>query len=383
LADRGAKVVGWEASPQNAEVARLISDINGVHVSFVTKELNAQTAGEISQNHYDAAIILSVFHHIIRFQGLEKTKLITKNLLERIPVLYVELAKKGEDPSLPWDKYQPEDELEIFKGLDVKIKKLGMFDNHLSSKKRPLYRIHSKKSVKVNAKEYNYDKVTFSAYSNSPIRRYGSLKRKYYFSDKYVIKEYGLATENEKELNTPEAYQEISALRTINRLSKNGSLRHSYPKLIDAEINEKLSRFVIEKTEGELLSDLAVILSNESDAKEKVALNVARSTLAQLTELHQNGIYHNDIRSWNIIVNDKGTQLIDFGNSSGIAAEDDTSALLWALYDFLNDTREANGKAGELPPEGPFKPYKELHDLYMLISKGQKDPAALHKKLKA
>lgn len=381
LADRGAIVQGWEASPQNAEVARLIGRINGVPVDFLTRELNKEAANQLKPDCFDAVIVLSVFHHIIRFQGLEATQQMVRTLLEKIPVMIVELARKGEDPKLPWDKSQPEDELEIFAGLDVKITKIGSFGNHLSSKERPLYMVESKKVVTVNKKPYLYQTTTHAAYKNSPVRRIRSSHRQYYFSDQYIVKEYGLSEHDEKIFNIPEANTEIATLTALSKMKKSGQLKQDYPEVIDAEVTEKLSRIVIKRNRGELLSDAAKAKPDEVGT---VVTAVLKDVLSQLAELRTLNLFHNDVRAWNIIYNadKKSALLIDYGNASVVTEHNDVQQLLWALAGYLTDSSEIGESRNSLPERTVFKQYKNAQAVYDLVEKGETNPIEILKKVK-
>lgn len=381
LADRGAQVQGWEASPQNAEVARLISQINGIPVDFRTKELNLETVQEVPADHFDAVIVLSVFHHIIRFQGLEATQKMVKALLEKAPVMIVELAKKGEDPKLPWDKSQPANELDIFKGLDVTITKIGSFGNHLSNKKRPLYMVEANKRVSVNGKKYVYETMTHAAYKDSPIRRITTSHRKYYFSKEHIIKEYGLTHPHEKLFNVPEANTEIATLTALNKMKKNGRLSQDYPVLMDAEVTEKRSRIAIKRTPGILLSDLG---SETPEAKQKIVKTVLQDILGQLAEIRSLNLHHNDVRGWNILYDEAkdGALLIDYGNVSRVAELDDVTQLVWALGSFISGSSEIGEEAGKLPDKAVFKGYAEALTVYALVQEGTTDPGSILKKVK-
>lgn len=370
FADRGAVVEAWEASPQNAEVARLIQHINGIPVRFVTKHLSPETAQTIPANEFDVVIVLSVFHHIIRFQGLETTKAVVAELMHKCPMMFVELAKKGEDAGLPWDKSQPEDELAIFQELDVNITKIGAFPNHLSDKTRPLYKVEANKTVTVNGTHYVYTRASHSAYDKSPLRRNHELHRKYYFSDDYIIKEYGLKTTTERHFNIPETYQELGSLYALSKLWEKGKIKSTFPEIYDYEIVNGQSRLVFRRLDGTLLSDLE---SKSPAVDEKIVKVVLRDVLGQLADMHANHLYHNDVQSWNIIVNDTKALLIDFGHTSQILLYDDVTCLVWAVYDFLTNSRETDSTA--LPPVRPFTTMPTAAAFYELVKQGNTDAA--------
>lgn len=337
LADRGATVEAWEVSPQNAEVAQLISHINGIPAAIKTKELNLKTAQNVPNDMFDAVMVLSVFHHIIRFQGLEETQKMVKILLQKAPVLFVELAKKGEDPSLPWDESQPQNELDIFKGLDVEIQKIGSFGNHLSKNERPLYMVKAKKVVEVNDRPYIYETITHAAYEKSPLRHINSSRRVYYFSREHIIKEYGLGGLDEKRVNVPEAQTEIATLTSINKLKEKKQLHQRYPTVLDFEVTKKYSRTVIKRDNGVLLSDLPEMTKSK---KQHVVKVVLKDVLSQLAELQTINLFHNDVRPWNIIYDEVEDEalLIDFGNASRVSEQDDVKQLMRSAASVLDES---------------------------------------------
>lgn len=147
FADRGAITYGWDSNPKNAEVSRLIGDINGIKIDIKTKVFDADSMRTIKGDSYDVITILSVLHHVIHAHGLKYTQELMEYILSVTPVLIVELAKKGEDKNLFWDESQPKHELDIFELVKdkVDIKEIGTFHNHLSNNKRPLYAITLKK----------------------------------------------------------------------------------------------------------------------------------------------------------------------------------------------------------------------------------------------
>jgi 2-polyprenyl-3-methyl-5-hydroxy-6-metoxy-1,4-benzoquinol methylase len=147
FADRGAVVEGWEANYTNAEVSRLISELNNISVTFKTQEFNLNSINFIKKGDFDIVFIFSVLHHVTYYQGLNTTKELMKRLIDTVPVLIVELARKGDrSKHARTNKSQPENELEIFDLIKdyVTIKKLGEFEAF--KKPRPIY-IISKNTV--------------------------------------------------------------------------------------------------------------------------------------------------------------------------------------------------------------------------------------------
>lgn len=373
LADRGATAEAWDMHALNIEISQRIGDINGIGVKFRTNELTLETAKTIPAGKFDVVILLSLFHHIVRFQGLEQTQQIVKELFGRIPVMVVELARKGEDPALPWDKSQPDDELAIFDLVkdDVEIKKIGEFKNHLSEKTRPLYVIQKKKTVAVNANTYAYSYSTTEAYKDSPVSRYG-LVRRYYFSDEYIVKEYVFEPSTFGD-NVVQILNEVNLLLHVVA----GRVHHA-PELVDFEVSRERACVVIKRVEGELASDL------DLKGKHQKVRKLAEDALKTLADLEKINLYHNDIRSWNLIVDAKGRGwVIDYGMAGVLKVDDDALALLWMLHAMLRGERELyRGGDSSLPDEASFTD-PALRAVYKAVKKGERSPARLLAALQA
>jgi O-antigen chain-terminating methyltransferase len=322
MADRGAVVEGWEENVRNAEAARLIGELNGIGVDFKTKEFNVDTVKTIRSNEFDVALLLSVVHHIIRFNGIEPTKKLIKDLMDRVPVLVVELAKKGENPSLVWDSAQPKDELEIFELVkdDIEIEKIGDFKNHLSNKTRPLYLISKKKVLRVNSKNYEYELLQNIAYKGSPVA-YRDIKRRYYFGKDFIAKEYVF----DNGLPKDTYIQIFNEINVLTKLSDKGI--YHLPRLIDFELQSNRAVIIFERIEGELLSS--------GKLKHPQMKKVIQDVFRTLDGLHEAGYYHNDIRAWNVIISPDKKQafLIDFGLADPIAQEDDIASAIQLIVE--------------------------------------------------
>lgn len=366
LADRGAVVEGWEYNAKNVEVANLTKAINGIPVKFLTKEFNPENVATITDTQFDVAIVLSVFHHIIYYHDLEYTQRLVADLLMKVPVLIVELARKGEDSKLPWDRAQPDDELAIFDLVKdkVSIRQIGEFGNHLSSNRRPLYAVSLKQTVTVNGHAYSFERKTAEAYAGSPVAS-GHSQRRYYFAKDYVVKEYVF--------NDPERKVEwrtiVNELNVLDNLLADKDVYH-LPRLVDHELTNHGAKLVVRRTAGNLLADEPALSPGR-------VRKIASDILKTLADLRANGLYHNDVRSWNIIVTAAGAWLIDYGWAAPLSTDDDILSLLWALQAALSGVREHYeiGKQ-HLPPPVLFKE-PALKALYAAVKKGERDPATL------
>jgi O-antigen chain-terminating methyltransferase len=368
FADRGAVTYGWEINPKNAEVANLIGRINGIPSTIRTKEASIESIKEIKPGEYDIIILLSVLHHIVHFKGLEYVQELVKELYNKVSTLIVELAVKDEDTALYWNESQPENELAVFDMVrdDIEISKIGEFKTHLSLKARPIFMISEKeKKIIINGKIYSYDKKTNLAYDSSLFPyEYPGLRRYYYFSHAYIIKEY-IFTEKNNE-NAKQIIVEMG-----NMFSLQGITKVKITTLIDFEIREQSAFIVIARDDGELLSDIL-------DKKEINPEKVLHDVLEFLAVLEEYNIHHNDIRSWNILWDGGHAQVIDYGIMSHIVKDDDIVSLLWVLDAILTKCKERSlqARSKSLPPKSHFY-VPRLQGMYEIIEEGERSPKKL------
>ena len=145
--DRGMVGRGSDIDPRNVSLCQEIQRYTPGEATFVQEELSAETVAQIASGEYDYAFFFSLLHHIVQNKGLDYVQAMMRDLTERIPVLFVELALKSETPppGYTWDAYLPEDELEIFAtcgALDIQL--VGHFATHVGPVERPLYRVSGK-----------------------------------------------------------------------------------------------------------------------------------------------------------------------------------------------------------------------------------------------
>jgi O-antigen chain-terminating methyltransferase len=354
FADRGMVTEGWEGNPANAEVAQLIGELNGVPSRIRTQLFDADSVASIGPGQFDVVTLLSVLHHVVYHQGLEQTQVLMRDLLRRVPVLVLELARKGEDPDLFWDASLPEDELDIFALVrdEVEIVPLGMFDTHLSDKARPLYVVSRKERVAVNNREYAVHRTSAEAYPGSTAV-FDHESRRYMWGDDVFIKQYRFAERTST--NARLITHEISALIGIQHLSR-------APRLIDYEVTGDIATVVYASVRGDLLGIGGPMPVEQIDA-------VVREVLDALRELHGEGLFHNDVRSWNVLWDGTTARLIDYADTSPVDFDGDLGAVLWMIHALTTGTREPTeqGKS-QLPPRAALDP--RFHALYDQVATG-------------
>jgi 2-polyprenyl-3-methyl-5-hydroxy-6-metoxy-1,4-benzoquinol methylase/tRNA A-37 threonylcarbamoyl transferase component Bud32 len=357
LADRGAIAEGWDYNAKNIEVCRYAYEVTGIPVTFYVKEFNLDAVEAIQPGQYDSVIILSLLHHITALYGVEYTQKMLKALLDRIPVMIVELALKGEDTKLSWDKALPKHELDIFGDLKgYTVTKLGTYSTHLSGKKRPLYAIR-KSSLVIRNRHYQVEEIQFKPFKYAP--RTANYQRVYYSSKKAFIKQYAYTEQAED--NKRQIFNEINFY-----MQNQDTLPKGIPKLIDFDVRINQAELVFERIDGTLLGENNAGKTPHNNEK------IARDVIDVLAYLETKGLHHNDIRSWNIMTTDKNTYLIDFGLVSPTPLENDAIAFLWAMWGVMQDRHEEHDQGKqELPDRSAFTESTKLVALYDAISKNK------------
>jgi hypothetical protein len=140
FADRGVVAEGLECGPANVAVAETVRRINGLDCSFHCAELTLEYVRDLPAGKYEVGLILSVLHHIVHQHGLAYAAELMAELIERIPMLIVELAHREEPVNFAWRDSQPADPLAVLSACrNIRMKKLGEFETHLSHVRRALW----------------------------------------------------------------------------------------------------------------------------------------------------------------------------------------------------------------------------------------------------
>lgn len=365
-ADRGATAEGWDFKGDNVTVARLAATITGSTATFHERTIDLENIRRIEPGRYDVVLCLSVLHHVIALHGVAYVQELVRELVERVPVLVLELAAKGEDPSLTWDASQPDDPREVLALVSdlVEVTPLGTFGTHLSEASRPLILVRRAHSVRVGPMVVAAKELLTEPYDNAPIGA-ARATRRYFLGDDVVVKQYLLGPGSDA--NWRQVVAELYALTVVLP----GKEVFRAPELVAHELHDDHAKLALRRVPGILLEEVSPLSRAEVE-------QVARDLLRTLDGLHSQGLRHNDVRSWNILVNDEGGWLIDYGLAAPVSHDDDVHGLLWALHAGLTGQREAPSGSGisELPPSAPFGK-GALASLWTAVAEGQTDAGEL------
>ncbi len=356
FADRGAHTVGTDNRSENIEICNLTKEITGVPAEFKVEEFSPESIKLIKPGAYDAVMILSVLHWTIHDNGLKYVQKCMADLLEKVPMVIVELAQKGEDKKLYWDKAMPKNDLDIFaKAKDIKIEKIGTFPTHLSDKRRPIY-VVTKKHVTVNNNKYAFDKKFTAAYEGAP--KWRPINSEYYIGKDIFLKQYNYNKLTDQ--TTRQTINEINFFLQNESVLNNLKVQNA-PKLLDFEIGTERTTLVFSRLKGRLLDE-----RSKQGIDVSTAENIASQLLEVFAKLEEGNLFHNDIRSWNILIDGNNKPyVIDFELVSGQQIEDNYVAFFWAINTMLTGERESGDRLKTtLPPRKNFEKSKKLLSIY-------------------
>lgn len=295
LAERGAQVHGVDFLDKNIAVCNSLAQENpGLTVSFETGRVEDTIAG-LSPEQYDLALGLSVFHHIVHEKGVGAVKAMFDQAAAHCGALVVELALR--DEPLYWAPAQPEDPCSLLEGIAF-VHELYRHETHLAPIPRPLF-VASNRFWILDGQAERFDSWSSDPHALAQNTHQGS--RRYFFSAQALLKTYrfdhprGEYNQAEFELELKFLQQPPTGLDTA--------------RLVLFGESDKLGWLVVERFPGRLLLDLL----REGASVDSRAVLLA--VLKQLAVLEEAGLYHDDVRTWNVIVAEDGTpHLIDYGS---------------------------------------------------------------------
>ena len=296
LAERGAIVRGVDFLDKNIAVCRALS---AEHSSFRTNfevdrienVINHQTV------QYDLVLGLSVFHHLVNEHGATMVRELLDRAGECSAVMILEFALP-EEP-LYWGATQPQNPCTMLDGCAF-VHELSRHSTHLSQIQRPLY-VASNQYWVLDGLAGKFDSWTTEPHPVAQGTHQGS--RRYYFSADYVVKVFRFDHQRGSH-NRQELSQETEFLA-------NPPTGFPAPTCLASGTNGIEGWSVVQRLPGKLLLHML----REHTAIDH--LTILRALLGQLAILEAVGLYHDDVRVWNVLLNEDGkAYLIDYGSIS-------------------------------------------------------------------
>ncbi len=294
LAALGASVVGVEMLPENAELCRKLGSQNPqLDVNFVEGRLE-EFVSSLDEDRFDLVLLLSVIHHVAFHVSQETAESTVARLRSSVPVLLAELAV-AEEP-LYWAAALPADPASIF-GDALFVRELRRTGTHLSDVVRPLFFVS-------DTYWYAANEIDAIEHARRGGHRFAKPSfrstRTYLISDDRVLKMLSI-TGDDAEVNRRELDGEVAFLRDMES-------EGTYPRVIGVDEDSRSLFLLREKIDGQLLID-AIDAGHAFDS-----FLVVRDLLKECIELERRGLYHSDIRVWNVLARRRGKfSLIDYG----------------------------------------------------------------------
>ncbi|MEA0969523.1 methyltransferase domain-containing protein [Xanthomonas campestris pv. campestris] len=320
LAADGHTVHGVDFLDLNVNVCKALAAENPACAATFEHGTVEDVIDRLEHDECDLVLGLSVFHHLVHDKGILKVSALCRKLSETTSAGIYELALR-EEP-LYWAPSLSQDPAELLSSYAF-LRLLSQQQTHLSAVSRPLY-FASSRFWYVDGAIGNF--TSWSSESHAHGRGTHLQSRRYYFSEQSFVKKMTLGVGERAEINLQEFVNEVEFL---------GNPPESYPapRLI-ASLNDSRDLFIARSMmNGRLLSQ-AIDDGAAYDADEIIA-----QILAQLVLLERAGLYHNDVRCWNILIAPEGRAvLIDYGAIS--ATPFDCSWLDDLLLSFLITVKE-------------------------------------------
>ena len=297
LAERDATVHGVDFLDKNVAVCvALAAEHPRLAVSFENNRIE-DVIGHLLPDQYDLVLGLSVFHHVAHEKGAGEVCALLGRLAENSGVLLVELALRNEP--LYWGESQPQEPDSLLDSVAF-VHQLGRHETHLSIVPRPLYAASGRYWL-LNDRAGRFDSWTENPHALAQGTHHGS--RRYFFGQDSLVKQYRFD-------HWRGAHNQAELARERHFLT-HPLAGFDTPACLAFAADATQGWIAIERWPGRLLLD--VLRDGGSIDPRRIVVEV----LAQLAVLERAGLYHNDVRAWNVLLAADGSaRLIDYGSIS-------------------------------------------------------------------
>jgi SAM-dependent methyltransferase len=295
LARLGATAHGVDFQHGNIAVCQaLAAESPELKVSFQTARVE-DALGVLQKDQYDLVLGLSVFHHIIHQIGALAVQRMLAALADKIAVGLFEMALASEPPA--WAASQPANPRQVLAGFGF-VFELAENATHLSTIARPLY-FASSRYWRLNERTQAFDRWMSEPHAYAKGANFGT--RRYFSGGGLFAKLLMLDFVKTRAANLRDHWNEIAFLSAP-------PAGFNAPKLLLHGHNASEAWMAREELPGELLVDLI------RSGKPYDSGAVLRDVMAQLAALEAAGLYHSDVRTWNVLIGPDGrAALIDYG----------------------------------------------------------------------
>jgi O-antigen chain-terminating methyltransferase len=302
LAERGHHVTGIDYLPINVDVARAIQRLHpDLDTAFVEGDLS-DTAMLVDLDRFDVVLGLSVLHHIVYRDGLDRAVELVAQLSRHIDHGLFEMALRPEP--MYWAERQPCDPRVVLADYPF-IREIAVSPTHLSDIHRPLLFCSTSLAL-LNDELHPIRSYSESSHGAAPDLVRG--RRRYFTLDAGLMKIAArFADDSGDEGLTLELREELRHEAAV--LADLAGSDVTVPTVL--EFVDTTTETVIAKTmyQGELVS--AANHKLDQDAR----LRITDDVISELARYEALGWHHTDLRLWNIVWDEVGAaaHLIDHG----------------------------------------------------------------------
>jgi SAM-dependent methyltransferase len=309
IAERGHHATGVDYLQINIDVANAIAEEHrNLDVHFVQSDL-LQIDELIRTGEFDLVLGLSVLHHILHRDGEETTRRFLHLVANHIPHGLFEMALNNEP--LYWADFLPDDP-RFTLGSYSFIREVGRSGTHLSAVERPLLYCSSTLAL-INGSLHRIKRFRTTSHDmadlvHTPDRRYFELE-----SD-MLVKVAATFEPGSDPVLLAAVQAELRAEH--QRLQQLRDYDVAVPQVI--EIADLASEVLLARTmvPGTLVSDLQAVSDGDLD-------DIFTGVLDALVNLERLGLYHTDLRTWNVLWSaaERRATLIDYGAMSAVPSD--------------------------------------------------------------
>lgn len=296
LARLGASVHGVDFLEPNITVCRALAAEHGHRGLQFENARVEDVLARLQPDRYDLLLGLSIFHHIAAARGANFVRDMLAAAAPKVAAALFEMAL-AEEPTF-WAAEQPASARDLLGGYAF-VHEIARFDTHLSDVRRPLY-FASSQCWYLGGRAATFARWTAVSNARAPEIHGGT--RRFFFSDKTFVSLSRLDDGATCKQNL------LEWENTVAFLSDPPAALHM-PQLESYGRNDAEAWLVRELLPGMTL-ERHIAEGHQSYDPQRVLNDV----LLQLRAMEAVGLYHNDLRTWNVIVDPTGrATLIDYG----------------------------------------------------------------------
>jgi hypothetical protein len=313
-------------SQQNTDFCKLLAKTTRLDSTQFNKEpFSDETVQFAIDSGINVVFLLSVLHHVVTAKGLDWTSRALSRLLENKITIIAELAHRHEDVPFAWKEHLPENELAVFGDRSYNAVKIGDVKALNGNAIRPLYVVQHDEicyrplnpniinsAITGPATVFKHSKIIFSSVTIAPVPQ-----KQYASSDDKFVKIFRLGAAH---LVSRAVFAEVVIGQRLAEIGVAPPIEGTYS-------HQGYFCIVYKRIAG---VDLATFIQSQPiSARRQCAVLVAQ----KYQRIRQLGLYWNDCRHHNILIDDQGEPfLIDFELSSFVEVEDNLRRLNWTLW---------------------------------------------------